>query len=128
MHTDEQMDARTLDLETLRRANAARAKQWDPGNTIPLMFAMMELAGEAGEACNAAKKLARHELGLAGGNTDIDALAQELADVVICCDLAAMKAGINLAEAVVAKFNATSDKHGFTVKLALQALRAGGKE
>lgn len=78
---------------------------------------MMELAGECGEACNVAKKLARHEMGWVGGDKDVSKLADELADVVICADLAAQRAGIDLAAAVRQKFNATSEKHGFPERL-----------
>lgn len=107
----------TLTFDALRTANDARAFEWNKGPPLPLSFAMMELAGEAGEACNAAKKLARSEFGLAGGSEDVDALSRELADVVICADLAARKAGINLGEWVARKFNETSDKHGFSTKI-----------
>lgn len=44
-------------------------------------------------------------------------LAEELADVVICADLCAVSAGIDLGAAVVAKFNATSEKVGLTTML-----------
>jgi NTP pyrophosphatase (non-canonical NTP hydrolase) len=78
---------------------------------------MMELAGETGEACNAAKKIARLQRGMAGGSDESDNLAEELADVVICADLAAIRAGIDLGAAIVAKFNKTSEKHGFPERL-----------
>lgn len=109
---------KVLSFASLRSANLERAKEWNPSNTpVPLSFAMMELAGETGEACNEAKKLARTDLGLRGGKTDPTGLAEELADVAICTDLAAIKAGIDLEAAVIAKFNATSNKYGLTVKL-----------
>lgn len=107
----------SLGLDELRKANDSRAAKWNKGTPAPLSFAMMELAGEAGEACNAAKKLARHEMGWVGGDPDVSKLAEELADVVICADLAASRAGIDLAKAVAAKFNKTSEKHGFPERL-----------
>ncbi len=108
-----------LTFNDLAKANAARAKLWRQGSTaeIPLMFALLELAGEVGEACNAAKKLERSKLGLVGGATNTDALIDEIADVVICCQLVADHIGFDLGAAVARKFNATSDKHGFSVKL-----------
>lgn len=106
-----------LDLRTLREINSARASRWDGGKPAPLAFNLMELAGEAGEACNAGKKLARHEYGFAGGDPDVSKLAEELADTVICADLAANKAGIDLADAVAKKFNKTSVKYGFPERL-----------
>ena len=39
-------------------------------------------------------------------------LAEEMADAVICLDLAAMHEGIDLNAAVIKKFNATSDAMG----------------
>jgi hypothetical protein len=81
----------------------------------------MELGGEVGEAQNAAKKLIRFRNGWAGGSNDPEHLAEELADTVICADLAAMAAGIDLGAAVVAKFNATSERHGFPERLTLDA-------
>lgn len=106
-----------MNLADLRVQNDSRAARWNRGTPAPLSFAMMELAGEVGEACNVAKKLAREEMGWVGGSTDTSALAEELADVVICADLAASRAGIDLAAAVAAKFNKTSEKHGFPERL-----------
>ncbi len=106
-----------LSFDRLRNVSGERALEWNKGEPGPLSFAMMELAGETGEACNAAKKMARHEMGWVGGNTDTQALAEELADVVICADLAAAQVGIDLGEAVRMKFNKTSEKHGFTQRL-----------
>jgi NTP pyrophosphatase (non-canonical NTP hydrolase) len=45
-------------------------------------------------------------------------LAGEIADIVIYCDLWAASEDIDLAEAVVATFNAKSDKIGSPYKLA----------
>jgi NTP pyrophosphatase (non-canonical NTP hydrolase) len=115
-----------LTFEELGLANFRRAKQWNKeGRNVPLGFALLELAGEVGEACNIGKKLARTELGLVGGTKDFGPLINELADVIICTDLVARKIGqeignplgIHLGEAVARKFNATSRKHGFSVFL-----------
>ena len=61
---------------------------------------------------NQIKKIERIRLGLVGGTEDLDALAEELADVVICADLIAMDLEIDLGEAVAKKFNQTSSKYG----------------
>ena len=106
-----------LTLAMLREANRTRSARWSNGKDVPLDFAMMELAGETGEACNAAKKMARLRYGMKGGSDQSANLAEELADVVICADLAAMKAGVNLADAVAAKFNRNSEQHGFPERL-----------
>jgi NTP pyrophosphatase (non-canonical NTP hydrolase) len=75
---------------------------------------MLELAGEVGEACNIAKKLALHQMGIPVASSDVRTLIDELADVAICLALVANKLGIDLGESVARKFNATSRKHGFS--------------
>lgn len=84
-------------FDTLREANIARQAEWDAGNSITLLYRAIELAGEAGEACNLVKKLERERLGIRGSRANLSELAAELADVIICCDLIAMQAGIDLA-------------------------------
>jgi len=103
-------DLRFMDL---RVANIRRAVEWNGGSPTSLEFCMIELAGEVGEAMNALKKMLRQQRGMAGGISDARALIDELADVVICADLAAQRMGVDLGAAVEAKFNATSKKHGF---------------
>ena len=104
-------------LEKLRKANTERALLWNKGKAAPISFAFMELAGEAGEACNAGKKLARHEMGWVGGSDDLTNLKEELADVVICVDLIAKEYNIDLWESIIAKFNKTSVKNDFPTRL-----------
>jgi NTP pyrophosphatase (non-canonical NTP hydrolase) len=106
----------------LRSANIARQTEWDEGNKISLSFRGNELAGEVGEACNVIKKLDRELMGIKGSRDTVEHLAQELADVVICADLIASAAGINLDEAIRDKFNATSEKHGFKTRMVTVAL------
>ncbi|MEW5422691.1 nucleotide pyrophosphohydrolase [Amorphus sp. 3PC139-8] len=96
----------------------ARQTEWDPGNAISLAYRGNEMAGEVGEACNVIKKLERERLGIAGSRASIAQLAEELADVVICADLIAMQAGIDLmGDAVPTKFNLTSEKTGLRTRL-----------
>lgn len=106
-----------LTFQKLRDVNAARGAQWDgkPAHIDDLSFRAMELGGEAGEALNVAKKLVRQLTGRVGGmdmETARAALAEELADVVICADRVAEVLGIDLEAATIAKFNKTSRKHG----------------
>lgn len=107
---------------SLRSANIARQTEWDEGNQISLSFRGNELAGEVGEACNVIKKLDREQMGIKGSRDTVEHLAQELADVVICADLIASAAGINLEDAIRDKFNATSEKHGFKTRMVSVAL------
>ena len=107
----------TLDFKQLRKINKKRAVKWNKGVPSSLDFSMMELAGECGEACNAAKKLSRLQKGWVGGLDTTENLIEELADVVICVDLIAMQMDIDLSKAVASKFNATSKKFGFEKRL-----------
>lgn len=72
--------------------------------------------GEFGEAANKAKKLNRYRDGIPGNIESEDdlraGLADEIADTVIYLDLLAQAAGLDLAEAIVSKFNRTSEKIG----------------
>jgi len=78
------------------------------------------VAGEAGEACNLAKKLIRFRDGVAGNNKPEDRdqaslrrrIAEELADVVIYCDLAMAAVGFDLATVVREVFNRKSQEIG----------------
>jgi hypothetical protein len=106
-----------LTFALLRAANAIRQREWDAGNQITLAYRGNELAGEVGEACNELKKLERERLGIKGSRTTIEKTMQELADVVICSDLAAMAIGGDLGAAVASKFNNTSTKVGLGVYL-----------
>jgi NTP pyrophosphatase (non-canonical NTP hydrolase) len=103
---------------TLRAANAARQKEWDAGGKIDLTYRGNELAGEVGEACNVIKKLERERLGIRGSRATVEDLASELADAMICLDLVAMAAGIDLEAAVRKKFNETSEKNGLDTRFA----------
>lgn len=104
----------------LRAANIARDKEWNTGTErVSLAFRGNELAGEVGEACNVIKKLERERIGLRGSVASVSMLAEELADVIICTDLIAMDAGIDLETAVREKFNATSKKVGLKTVMAM---------
>jgi NTP pyrophosphatase (non-canonical NTP hydrolase) len=113
-----------LSFASLRAANVARCNEvFHPLDSWSATDWATALAGEAGETCNAVKKLRR----LADGtNTEKDpktvdecvsAIAVELADTVIYADLLAARLRINLGEAVRQKFNAVSALRGATQKL-----------
>lgn len=102
---------------SLREANLARQAKWDKGNKLTLSCRGNELAGEVGEACNIMKKLERERLGIRGSRATREQLAEELADVMICVDLIAMSEGIDMEDAVRAKFNKTSEAVGLATRL-----------
>lgn len=130
-----------LTFNDLQHANRERGKLWCKGRKLPLEYSAMELGGEAGEliealaaweedqmsgiaiaakvgrVLNACKKYAREQYGMAGPGT-LEAVKDELADVVICCSLLANKLDIDLGAIVARKFNKTSEKHGFPTRLA----------
>lgn len=106
------------EFAALRAANLARQAEFNPkGVPLGASFAALELAGEVGELCNLIKKRARLEAGIAAGSNDPEAIAAELADVVICADLLAIALGLDLWPIVQAKFNATSEAKGFATRL-----------
>jgi MazG nucleotide pyrophosphohydrolase domain. len=116
-----------LDFGRLRTMNELRCARWHPGGVggWSLSDWAVAMAGEAGEACNVVKKLNRERDSLVGNRetaTDLRAaLAKELADTVIYLDLLAAAAGIDLGEAVTAKFDEVSVKHGFPERLGAPA-------
>ena len=84
-----------MNYEILREANAARQAEWDPsGYANSPAWRLNELGGEVGEVCNLLKKLHRERMGVPGSRATKDQLAEELADVMICIDLAAMEFGV----------------------------------
>lgn len=101
----------------LREANEARQEEWDTNGSITIAYRGNELAGEVGEACNIIKKLERERMGIRGSRSTKEALAEELADVIICADLIAMHEGIDLKKAVAVKFNKTSEANGLIARL-----------
>jgi len=116
--TSQSPKAAPITLEALREANIRRAVEWHGESGAPsIEYRFMELAGEVGEACNAQKKLSRTDMGVRGGTEGLEHLTEELADVLICLDLVAMDLGIDLGEAVRAKFNKTSEKYGLASRL-----------
>lgn len=120
--TDTVVSEERLTYADLREANIARQAAWCPDQVPDLSFRGNELAGETGEVCNVIKKLERERLGWRGSRDTVEHLAEELADVVICADLCALSAGIDLNEAVAAKFNATSEKVGLPHRLTTPSL------
>ena len=114
------MTERALTFRALRHANLARQKFWGYDTGVShwsLSDWAVATAGELGEACNIIKKLNRARDGLVG-NTESEgdlqaALAGELADTIIYLDLLAARAGIDLGDAVIVKFNLVSERVGF---------------
>lgn len=115
---------KTLTFDDLRQANLSRCKKWHGEKGVDdwsLSDWGVAMGGEAGEALNVVKKMNRSRDGLTGNTETVpeleQALANELADTLIYLDLLAAKAGINLAQAVIDKFNFVSEREGFPERL-----------
>jgi NTP pyrophosphatase (non-canonical NTP hydrolase) len=115
-----------LNFRDLRNANVSRSNKWHNGTEWSALEWAGALCGEAGEAANLCKKLRRIEHGISQAKRADDALdearlraaiAEELADVVLYADLLAERVGADLADAIRAKFNRTSETNGFTERL-----------
>lgn len=112
-----------MDFETLRAANLSRCARWHPRGLSEWSLSDWFTAtmGELGEAANVAKKLNRERDGIAGNTVSVEQLradlADEIADVAIYLDILAASEGIDLAAAIVSKFNRTSEKVGFPERL-----------
>lgn len=113
-----------MNLRELRTANVARCEQvfhpiqsWTPTDWACAM------AGEAGEACNAVKKLRRMDDGTNTAKDPqtrgecVEIISKEIADLIIYADLLAARLGIDLSAAVKSKFNEVSDRMKSTIRL-----------
>jgi len=114
-----------LSFTDIREKNVARSeKDWEhPLNSWSIAEWGNALAGECGEACNAAKKILRLDtnirVDLADGNREdyLDELANELADTFLYLDLMAAAAGIDLETSIIKKFNRKSKEIGSEIRL-----------
>ncbi len=117
----------SLDLAVLRAVNVDRARYWH-GGTLDGWSALEwagAMCGEAGEAANVAKKLARVDGGIASKNNEnrpalVAKLAKEIADTIIYADLLAAREGIDLAKAVIDAFNQVSEREGMSYRLPME--------
>lgn len=99
-------------FNVLRGANDRRQQEWPGNDKADTAFRALEVAGEAGELCEAVKKFLRAERGIKGSTATPEEIAAEMGDLLVSLDLLASSLGINLGEAVRLKFNATSEKYG----------------
>lgn len=122
-----------LSLDDIQYTSIERSNRWHVGGVNDWSVAdwALAMAGEAGEVCNAVKKLKRVTDGIANENDPgrrlttqaeaIEAIGAELADTVLYAVLVAARCGLSLEACVVKKFNATSERYGFPERLSSDA-------
>ena len=113
-----------LNFSELRDANAKRLPLFrnakgevchvPDGSDWKLSAWSNALAGEVGESANIIKKIERGDFTLDEAR---EKLASELADIQTYLDLLALRAGIDLGDATVKKFNEVSERVGCNVFL-----------
>jgi NTP pyrophosphatase (non-canonical NTP hydrolase) len=122
--------ARGLTFAAVVAASVTRSKRWHQGGLSdwsPLEWAGA-MAGEAGEACNAAKKLKRITDNIANINTEpgralterqqaAKQIAKEVADTILYGLLLVSAVGEDLEAALVEVFNSKSEEYGFPERL-----------
>lgn len=115
-----------LKFNVLRLANTMRLPQFknpkgEPAHSEPdgsdwaLSAWCNAVCGELGEAANLIKKIERGDFTLEEKREE---LGKEFADIVTYLDILAMRAGVDLGKATVAKFNEVSERVGSTVRIA----------
>lgn len=114
-----------LTFNTLREANLKRLPLFkdakgrpchskdDGSDWTPAQW-YQAASGEMGEYANLRKKVERGDMTLDEARP---LLADELADVIIYLDILAHQLGIDLGEAVMEKWNRTSEKVGVTLRI-----------
>jgi NTP pyrophosphatase (non-canonical NTP hydrolase) len=112
-------------IQSISVINLRRARRWHRRGLQD--WTLLEwagaMAGEAGEAANAAKKVRRLQMRLRQRRGPVDMaeaigkLAKEIGDTYLYLDLLAARAGIDLREAIVDAFNGVSEREGFPERL-----------
>ncbi len=116
-----------LTFEAVSQVNLERAREWHKGGLEEWSVSDwgVAMAGEAGEVCDAIKKLRRIECALESGNAKqpktreqaVAAIAQEIGDTFIYLDLLAQRLGLNIEDCISDTFNRISEREGFSYRL-----------
>lgn len=119
-----------LTFKKLAEVNYARCRRWHKSPDLSdwsISDWACAMAGEAGEVCNAVKKLKRLEDNLKSKNDkgrEIKSfdqakkvIGEELADTALYLNLLAIRLGLSLEDEIVKKFNSVSKKYKFPERL-----------
>lgn len=118
------------DLAAISAINHRRALRWHPQGLKQWSASdwACAMAGEAGEICNAVKKLNRIEGGIQqakGPQTYEEAIAdvaKEIGDTFLYLDLLARRLGINFPRAIADTFNRVSEREGFPDRISQEII------
>jgi NTP pyrophosphatase (non-canonical NTP hydrolase) len=103
--------------------NIRRSRRWMHGVDWSVVDWSNAMAGEAGEVCNAVKKLRRIECGMRQLNGPVsreDAvvrISKEIGDTFLYLNLLANHLGLTMEDCIRHAFNETSDKESFPERL-----------
>lgn len=125
--TEQLVSLYPVTIQEITSANMSRVARWHSlDDWTPLEWAGA-MAGEAGEACNAAKKLKWIETNIPNRNekdrhlTDVKAASRkvglEIADTIIYGVLFAARVGVDLEDCLIEAFNKKSEEYGFPERL-----------
>lgn len=114
-----------MNFKDVSEVNKDRALEWHKGGLEEWGVADWSnaMAGEAGEVCNAVKKLRRIETGTQQANGPrtreeaVAEIAKEIGDTYLYLDLLAQRLGINIEDAIRDTFNRVSEREGFSHRL-----------
>jgi len=115
-----------LTFTEFREANVKRCIKWHPQGIASWSPSdwLTAVTGELGELASLLKMRNRERDGLVGNkfSPTQKQIADELADVVTYLDLLAEVLGVDLGEAIIAKFNEVSERVGFPDRIARRTL------
>jgi len=113
-----------LTFKQVSKINLERANIWHPNGIEDWAVTDWSnaMAGEAGEVCNAIKKLRRIESNVNQANNltkekAIEEIGKEIGDTYLYLDLLAQRLGLNIDELIIETFNRVSDREGLPQKL-----------
>ena len=122
---------KNMTFKEFQAVNAERAKLWHKHGIREwgLVDWTNATAGEAGELCNAAKKLQRYYDEIPGNVQEVDedpiefeselqqAVEEEIADTITYAFLVASHLELDVEKLIVDKFNQVSERNGFKIFL-----------